>query len=156
MLAVFRMLFDGGASPYRPPARGEFWQTFGASYACLFITRKDAHKGTKELRDKRRRRPATVCYRNDVANAGTSFYNVSMCGRFTKNYTWQQIQALYRLTVPAAIRICSRASTSARPTPWTPPRSLPRWVGTTVMTIQVVEPTRLPSELFRKRSETPN
>jgi putative SOS response-associated peptidase YedK len=26
-----------------------------------------------------------------------------MCGRFTKNYTWQQIQALYRLTVPAAI-----------------------------------------------------
>ncbi len=26
-----------------------------------------------------------------------------MCGRFTKNYTWQQIQALYRLTVPSAI-----------------------------------------------------
>jgi len=26
-----------------------------------------------------------------------------MCGRFTKNYTWQQIQALYCLTVPAAI-----------------------------------------------------
>ena len=26
-----------------------------------------------------------------------------MCGRFTRNYTWQQIHALYRLTAPAAI-----------------------------------------------------
>jgi putative SOS response-associated peptidase YedK len=26
-----------------------------------------------------------------------------MCGRFTRNYTWQQIQALYRLTTPASI-----------------------------------------------------
>jgi hypothetical protein len=26
-----------------------------------------------------------------------------MCGRFTRHYTWQQIQALYRLTVAAAI-----------------------------------------------------
>jgi putative SOS response-associated peptidase YedK len=25
-----------------------------------------------------------------------------MCGRFTRNYTWQQIQALYRLTSPAS------------------------------------------------------
>jgi hypothetical protein len=26
-----------------------------------------------------------------------------MCGRFTRNYTWEQIQALYRLTAPAVI-----------------------------------------------------
>ena len=26
-----------------------------------------------------------------------------MCGRFTRNYTWEQIHALYRLTAPAAI-----------------------------------------------------
>ncbi len=26
-----------------------------------------------------------------------------MCGRFTKNYTWQQIHAMYQLSVPAAI-----------------------------------------------------
>ena len=26
-----------------------------------------------------------------------------MCGRFTKNYTWQQIHAMYQLNVPAAI-----------------------------------------------------
>jgi putative SOS response-associated peptidase YedK len=26
-----------------------------------------------------------------------------MCGRFTRNYTWQQIHTLYRLTAPAAI-----------------------------------------------------
>src|SRR5258705_3960181 len=26
-----------------------------------------------------------------------------MCGRFTRSYTWEQIQALYRLTAPAGI-----------------------------------------------------
>jgi putative SOS response-associated peptidase YedK len=26
-----------------------------------------------------------------------------VCGRFTRNYTWEQIHALYRLTAPAAI-----------------------------------------------------
>jgi putative SOS response-associated peptidase YedK len=30
-------------------------------------------------------------------------YIAFMCGRFTRNYTWQQIHALYRLTAPAAI-----------------------------------------------------
>jgi hypothetical protein len=30
-------------------------------------------------------------------------YIASMCGRFTRNYMWQQIHALYRLTAPAAI-----------------------------------------------------
>ena len=32
-----------------------------------------------------------------------SAYIAEMCGRFTRNYTWEQIQALYRLTAPAAI-----------------------------------------------------
>jgi putative SOS response-associated peptidase YedK len=32
-----------------------------------------------------------------------SDYIALMCGRFTRHYTWQQIQALYRLTTPAAI-----------------------------------------------------
>jgi hypothetical protein len=30
-------------------------------------------------------------------------YIAEVCGRFTRNYTWEQIQALYRLTAPAAI-----------------------------------------------------
>ena len=32
-----------------------------------------------------------------------STYIAEMCGRFTRNYTWEQIRALYRLTAPAAI-----------------------------------------------------
>lgn len=32
-----------------------------------------------------------------------STYIAEMCGRFTRNYTWEQIHALYRLTALAAI-----------------------------------------------------
>jgi len=29
-------------------------------------------------------------------------YNALMCGRFTRNYTWAQIHAMYSLTSPAS------------------------------------------------------
>src|SRR5260370_30453830 len=32
-----------------------------------------------------------------------STYSAEVCGPFTRNYTWEQIHALYRLTAPAAI-----------------------------------------------------
>jgi hypothetical protein len=32
-----------------------------------------------------------------------SAYIADMCGRFTRNYAWEQIHALYRLTAPTAI-----------------------------------------------------
>jgi NADPH-dependent curcumin reductase len=38
---------ERAACPYRPPARGEFWQTFGAS--CAFMTRKAAQLGLRLL-----------------------------------------------------------------------------------------------------------
>jgi SOS response associated peptidase (SRAP) len=38
-----------------------------------------------------------------VQGRSLSTYIAEMCGRFTRNYTWEQIHALYRLTAPAAI-----------------------------------------------------
>src|SRR5437870_860719 len=38
-----------------------------------------------------------------VQDRTLSAYIAGMCGRFTRNYTWEQIHALYRLTAPAAI-----------------------------------------------------
>ena len=39
----------------------------------------------------------------EVQGRTLSTYIAEMCGRFTRNYTWEQIHALYRLTAPAAI-----------------------------------------------------
>jgi hypothetical protein len=45
-----------------------------------------------------RRDPGAV-----VQGRSLSTHIAEMCGRFTRNYTWEQIHALYRLTAPAAI-----------------------------------------------------
>ena len=37
----------------------------------------------------------------EVQGRTLSTYIAEMCGRFTRNYTWEQIRALYRLTAPA-------------------------------------------------------
>jgi putative SOS response-associated peptidase YedK len=67
------------------------------------MTRKDAHLGYERI--KRQAPMETQPYATEMTSltpGGASIVS-GMCGRFTKNYTWQQIQALCRLTVPAAI-----------------------------------------------------
>jgi len=49
-------------------------------------------------------RLSSAPYDCGAATASQSYGNISLHGgRFTRNYTWEQIQALYRLTAPAAI-----------------------------------------------------
>ena len=87
----------------RPP--GTKLQTFGASCACLFMTRTGAQLGflsgcslnsfvPLSFREQAARCVSATCIfsleQNDIANAGMSFYNAGMCGRFPKNYTWQR------------------------------------------------------------------
>src|SRR5262245_57069477 len=60
-----------------------------------------------------------------------------MCGRFTRNYTWEQIHALYRLTAPAAI---PNLQTRFNACPSDPPEGKQPWYftardGSSVLTI---------------------
>jgi NADPH-dependent curcumin reductase CurA len=62
---------ERAACPYRPLARGEFWQTFGASCACLFMTRTHIAASKRLVASQQL---AFFHLNRNVANAGMSFY----------------------------------------------------------------------------------
>jgi hypothetical protein len=52
------------------------------SFVPLFFREQAACRVSEQL--------AFLLQNNDIANAGMRFYDAGMCGRFTKNYTWQR------------------------------------------------------------------